>query len=302
MELRELRYFLAVAQEQSITKAAEYLYISQPSLSKQMQNLEKEVGRPLFTRGSRKITLTETGMLLKKRAEEMIALYEKTEAELSSPPEDIAGEVLIGGGESCAVRTVAQAACAVQRLYPSVRFQLFSGDAGDVMEKLDKGLIDFGIVVDISGLPLFPKYNALRLPYADTWGVLMRKDSPLAAKEGITAEDLHGQPLICSVQSLRKGSQLGEWFGGDMKELNICGKYNLLYNASLLVKAGMGYAIGLDRLINTTGESMLCFRPLDPPLHTSLDLVWKKYTVFSRPAQLFLDQLQKVIAAPQDNP
>lgn len=296
MELRELRYFLAVAQEQSITKAANYLYISQPSLSKQMQNLEKEVGRPLFVRGSRKIALTETGVLLKKRAEEMIALYEKTEAEISAPPEDVAGEVLIGGGESCAVRTVAQAACAVQREYPSVRFRLFSGDADEMMERLDKGLIDFCIVADLERLPDYSKYSALRLPYADTWGVLMRRDSALAAKERIAADDLRGVPILTSLQSLRKGSRLLEWFGGDVKGLNICGKFNLIYNASLLVKAGMGYAIALDHLVNTTGESVFCFRPLDPPLHTPLDIVWKKYTVFSRPAQIFLDQLQKTIA------
>lgn len=292
MELRELRYFLAVAQEQSITKAAEYLFIAQPSLSKQMQNLEKEIGRPLFIRGSRKITLTETGMLLKKRAEEMIALYEKTQSELTAPPEEIAGNVLIGGGESYSVRTVAQAAQEVQSLYPSVCFNFFSGDAADVIEKLDKGLIDFGILVD---LPDVSKYNSMRLPYADEWGVLMRKDSPLAEKPYITAADLQDKPIITSLQSLTKGSQIFDWFGGNVTDLNITGRYNLIYNASLLVKSGMGYALGLNNLINTTGESTLCFKPLSPAVRTHLDIVWKKYSVFSKPAQLFLDHLTKMI-------
>ena len=293
MELRELRYFLAVAQAQSITKAAEYLYISQPSLSKQMQNLEKEVGRPLFTRGSRKITLTETGTLLKKRAEEILALYEKTQAEISAPSDEVAGEVVIGGGESCSVITVARAAREVQDRYPSVRFQFFSGDASDILERLDKGLIDFGIVVD---LPDLSEYHSLRLPLADEWGVLMRKDSPLARLDCVTADDLTDQPLLCSMQSLTKGSRLGAWFGERADKLSLRGRYNLLYNASLLVQAGMGYAIGLDKIVNTTGDSELCFRPLRPPVRTHLDVIWKKYAVFSAPAQIFLDRLKKIIA------
>lgn len=293
MELRELRYFLAVAQEQNITKAAEYLYIAQPSLSKQMQNLEKEIGRPLFIRGSRKITLTETGMLLKKRAEEMIALYEKTQAEIASPPDEVVGEIIIGGGESYSGITVAEAACEVQKLYPSVRFRFFSGDSGDILEKLEKGLIDFGIVVDFSDLE---KYNSIRLPLVDEWGVLMRKDSPLAHKSVIMKEDLYDKPLICSIQSMKKGSRLNSWLGENNVDFNVNVKYNLIYNASLAVKAGMGYALGLNNIINTTGESELCFRPLYPALHTHLDIIWKKYSVFSRPAQIFLDRLKKVIS------
>lgn len=293
MELRELRYFLAVAQEQNITKAAEYLYIAQPSLSKQIQNLEKEIGRPLFIRGSRKITLTETGMLLKKRAEEMIALYEKTQAEIASPPDEVVGEIIIGGGESYSVITVAEAACEVQKLYPSVRFRFFSGDSGDILEKLEKGLIDFGIVVDFSDLE---KYNSIRLPLVDEWGVLMRKDSPLAQKSVITKEDIYDKPLICSIQSMKKGSRLNSWLGENNVDFNVNVKYNLIYNASLAVKAGMGYALGLNNIINTTGESELCFRPLYPALHTHLDIIWKKYSVFSKPAQIFLDRLKKVIS------
>lgn len=292
MELKQLKYFLAVAREQNITKAAELLYLAQPSLTKQMQNLEKEIGCPLFLRGSRKITLTETGMLLKKRAEEILSLYEKTQAEISVQPEEISGEVYIGGGESYSVKTIAQAACEVQREYPSIRFNFFSGDAADVTEKLDKGLVDFGILVDH---PDISKYNSIRLPYSDEWGVLMRKDSPLAKKEYITVDDLRDKPIITSQQSLKKGAQIYEWFGGNINSLTVAGKYNLLYNASLLVKSGMGYALGLNNIINTTGESMLCFRPLSPAVHTNLDLVWKKYAVFSKPALMFLNKLNEII-------
>ena len=291
MELRELKYFLAVAQEKSVTKAAKYLYIAQPSLSKQMQNLEKEIGRPLFLRGSRTITLTETGMLLKKRAEEMLALYEKTRAEIAAP-EEIVGDVLIGGGESYALLTVAETVHEVQKRYPSICFNFFSGDSGDVFEKLEKGLIDFGIVVDV---PDLGKYNSLRLPYADEWGVLMRKDSPLAEKDRITAEDLRKVRVITSKQSLKQHLQIYEWFEKDVDTLQISCRYNLIYNASLLVKAGAGYALGLDKLINTSGESELCFKPLFPPVQTNLDLVWKKYAVFSKPAQIFLAALTETV-------
>ena len=299
MEIRELKYFLAIAREQSISKAAEFLYMTQPSLSRQMQNLEKEIGKPLFIRGNKRITLTEAGVLLRKRAEEMLSLYEKTQAELSAPSENISGEVFIGGGESYSVHTVAQAAYEVQKSYPAICFNFFSGDACDVTEKLDKGLIDFGILVD---LPDISKYNSLRLPYADEWGVLTRKDSPLAEKEFITAGDLRDKPVITSQQSLKKGAQIYEWFGGDVEGLHVAGKYNLLYNASLLVKSGMGYALGLNNIINTTGESMLCFKPLFPAVHTNLDIVWKKYAVFSKPAQIFLDKLNEIIAGATKKP
>ena len=289
MELRELRYFLAVAQEKSITKAAEYLYIAQPSLSKQMQNLEKEIGRPLFIRGSRTITLTETGRLLKKRAEEMLELYEKTEAEIAAPPDEARGEVRVGGGESYALQSVAQAAHAVQNDYPAIRFNFFSGDAADVIEKLDKGLIDFGVLIDQKDLS---RYDSLRLPACDVWGVLMRKDDPLAQKECLTPADLRSVPLICSRQAMRRES-LASWFGVNMETLNIRAEYNLIYNASLLVRAGMGCAITIDKLINTSGDSDLCFRPLSPALETHLDMAWKKHAVFSRPAQIFLDYMQR---------
>lgn len=288
MEIRELRYFLAIAKEQSISKAAEYLFIAQPSLSKQMQNLEKEIGAKLFIRGSRKITLTETGLLLKKRAEEILDLYNKTSAELHAPISEVGGDIYIGGGESYAVDTVAKAAKALQSEHPNIKFHFFSGDTEEIMIRLDKGLIDFGILVEPADLT---RYEYLRLPQKDTWGVLMRKDSPLAEKEFITPEDLHDVPLIRSKQTMEK-NELFEWFKKDTDNLNIVATYNLLYNASLLVKEKLGYAIGLDRIINTTGDSELCFRPLKPKLETTLAVAWKKYQVFSKASELFLNQLK----------
>ena len=286
MEIRELRYFLAIAREQSISKAAESLYMTQPSLSRQMQNLEKELGKQLFVRGSKKIELTEAGFLLQKRAEETLALYEKTQAELAAP-EECAGEIRIGGGESFCVSFVARLATKMQRENPRVVFHFFSGDTQDVTEKLEKGLIDFGILVEPAEIS---RYEFLRLPQKDTWGVLMRKDSPLAQKERITPQDLSGKPLIRSLHAV-KNRELSAWFSGEEPQ-DIRATYNLLYNASLLVREGMGYAVGLDRIINTTGESELCFRPLDPPLESTLAVAWKKNQIFSRPAQKFLQMLR----------
>ena len=290
MELRELRYFLAVAREQNITKAAEALYISQPSLSKQMQNLENEIGRPLFARGSRKVTLTEAGILLKKRAEQLLELYEKTEQELAAPEETVCGEVRIGGGESYAVQTVMRAAKQVQARYPHVTFRFFSGDADDVTEKLERGLIDFGIVVDLADIA---QYNALRLPLADRWGVLMRRDSPLAEKEAIAPDDLTGQPVLASRQMLEKKGMINEWMRR-IGRMDVRATFNLVYNASVMVQEGVGYAITLEKLINTTGESTLCFRPLDPEVVTNLDLVWKKNAVFSKASQIFLEEFRSL--------
>lgn len=292
MELRELRYFLAVAEEQSITRAAERLYIAQPSLSRQMQNLEKEVGNPLLVRGGRKIGLTETGKLLRKRAQELLELYEKTEAELAAPRTEVSGDVYIGGGESYAVRTVAAAAKTVRDRFPGIRFHFFSGDAPAVLEKLDKGLLDFGVLIDA---PALSGYDALPLPLSDRWGVLMRRDSPLAAHGSIRPEDLAGQPLVCSDQSVAKGLVAG-WLGIPPEQMCVAATYNLLYVASELVAEGFGYAVGLDGIIATDGERELCFRPLEPALETRLDVVWKKHQVFSPAGAKFLEALRASLA------
>lgn len=291
MELRELRYFLAVAQEENISKAAEYLYIAQPSLSKQMQNLEKELGRQLFVRGSRRITLTDAGMLLRKRAEELIALYDKTEAEMLAPIADVSGDVYIGGGESHAVRLVARAARELRAEHPQIKFHFFSGDTIDVVERLDKGLIDFGILVEPADLS---SYDYLRLPLRDTWGLLLRKDHPLAAKEHIERADLDDLPLLHPKHTLEK-SAVADFLAAGEKKPRIVATYNLIYNASLMVEEGLGCAVGLDRLINTTGDSSLCFRPFKPTIESNLDVAWKKFQVFSKASEMFLQKLQTVV-------
>ncbi len=291
MELRELKYFLAVAREQSISKAADALFVTQPNLSRQMQKLEKEIGQQLFIRGAKKITLTETGQILRKRAEEIIELYNKTESELNAPITDINGDIYIGGGESYALQSIAKAIHNVQDEFPNVKFHLFSGDSAIISERLDKGLIDFGIFIEPFDLS---KYEHLRLPLYDTWGVLMRKDSPLAEKEQITPEDLWDKPLIRSRQSLGK-NKISDWFLKSTEALNIVATGNLLYNMSLLVEEGVGYAVTLDKIINTTGSSNLCFRPLYPKLVSHLDIAWKKYQIFPKCAEIFLKRLQELL-------
>lgn len=288
MDIRVLQYFLAVAREESITRAAETLRMTQPPLSRQLKDLEDELGKKLLIRGSKKVTLTEDGMLLRKRAEEMIDLMEKTKAELTSSDENISGEIYIGGGETDAVSLFAQTAGKLQKKYPQIHYHIYSGDAEIVMEKLDKGLIDFGLLVgpvDVS------RYDYMRLPISDIWGVLMRKDAPLAEKDIICAEDLWDKPLILSHQAY-SGSDISVWLGKDAHRLNVVMTYNLIYNAAHFVKTGFGYAITLDKLINTTGNSELRFRPLYPTLEAGLCIVWKKYQVFSRASKQFLNQLR----------
>lgn len=291
MELRELKYFLAVVKEESISKAALSLFVTQPNLSRQMQNLEKELGQQLFVRGSRKITLTEAGKLLYNRAEEIIELYDKTQSELSAPVTSVSGDIYIGGGESYVMGIIAKAAHRVQEQYPNVRFHLFSGDSGTISERLDKGLIDFGIFIEPFDVG---KYDYLRLPLTDTWGVLMRKESPLAEKAYVTPEDLWDKPLIRSRQSLGK-NMVSDWFKKSTEELNVVATGNLLYNMSLLVQEGVGYAVCLDKIINTDGNDSLCFRPLYPELKSHLDIAWKKYRVFPKCAEIFLNRLQEYL-------
>ncbi len=289
MDIRELKYFLAVAREENISKAADYLFITQPSLSRQIQSLEQEIGRPLFNRGKRKMTLTGTGMLLRKYAEEIIELYEKTQKALAAPSETVAGDVYIGSGESYAVKIIANIAQEVQSEYPNVKFNFYSGDSIDVSEKLEKGLLDFGVLIEANDLD---KYDCLRLPVKDVWGVLMRKDSPLADKQFITPEDLYDKPLICSKHSMAIRN-IARWIKTDPEKLNIVATYNLIYNASLMVEEGIGYAIGLDKLINTGADSPFAFRPLSPVTESPLDIVWKKYQIFSPAAQVFLQKLKE---------
>jgi DNA-binding transcriptional LysR family regulator len=289
MELRVLRYFLTVADEESITGAAKTLHITQPTLSKQLMDLEKRLGQILFIRGNRKITLTKEGILLRKRAQEIIDLVDKAEAELRQTDEIINGDIYIGGGETDAMRLIAGTIKKLQENYPHIQYHLFSGNADDVTERLDKGLLDFGILIEPADIK---KYDYLRLSATDTWGLLMRKDSLLAAKKVIRPEDLQDIPLLCSRQTLVK-NEISGWLRQDYEKLNIVATYNLIYNASLMVEEKVGYALCLDKLVNTTGASNLCFRPLYPALKSHLVIVWKKHQVFSKASEKFLEKLYK---------
>lgn len=293
MELRVLGYFLAVAREQSIVRAAESLHLSQPTLSTQIKALEEELGKQLLIRGSkgtRKVTLTEEGMILRKRAEEILSLVQKTEREISFSDEMIVGDVCIGTGETDAVRFIAKAAKELYASYPGIHYHISSGNSDFVSEQLDKGLIDFGIIF---GNVDHAKYNSIELPFRDIWGVLIKKDSALAAKEVIQPEDLWDKPLIISNQDDSKGT-LTAWFKKELSELEIVATYNLLFNASLMVEEGLGYAIGLDKIINTTGNNTLCFRPLSPQMEAGMHIIWKKYQVFSKASEKFIEKLKSL--------
>lgn len=250
--------------------------------------MEREVGRPLFVRGGRRLTLTETGAHLRKRAEEIVSLYEKTESELLRPLETPGGDVFIGGGETYAMELLISVAKETRELNPDIRFHLFSGDIADVCERLDKGLIDFGLVIEPADLS---KYEFLRLPVSDTWGVLLRKDNPLALKKSVTPDDLRSVPVIISKHALNR-SNVTEWFGsGGIPD--IVSTYNLLYNASFLAEEGVGCVICLDKLINLCADSPLCFLPFSPRLESHISVVWKKYQIFSKAAQIFLEKLRR---------
>ncbi|MCD7880091.1 MAG: LysR family transcriptional regulator [Clostridiales bacterium] len=286
MELRVLQYFLTVTREQSILGAAQALHLSQPTLSRQLREMEEELGKQLFIRSNRKITLTEEGMLLRKRAEEILSLVDRTKDEISLSDEVIAGDIHIGAGESEGIRFLARAAKALQEEYPLVHFHNVSGDRVTVMEDLDKGLLDFGILfgeIDSS------KYESLKLPYTERFGVLMRRDDPLARKETVTSADLADKPLIVSRQPLGDSSMLR-----GLDERQVVATYNLLFNGSIMVEEGMGYAICFDHIINVSGDSPLCFRPLEGQPEIEMHVVWKKYQVFTKAGQKFLDKLREI--------
>lgn len=293
MEIRLLRYFLAVAQEESISKAADILHITQPTLSRQLMDLEKELNTKLLIRGKRnkKITLTEDGKLLKSRAQEIIELTNKTESEFLFGDKNISGDIFIGGGETDAIRVIARTIKRLSLEYPNIKYHFYSGNGEDVTEKLNKGLLDFGVFIE----PINKKeYGFIQLPQNDTWGILMRKDSDLAKKEFIEPEDLINIPLFSSRQYLVKNLISG-WLGFDFEKLNIIGSYNLLYNASVMVEEGLGYALCIDKLINISGDSKLCFKPLKPKLEAGILVAWNKNQPLSKIAKLFIQKLQEEI-------
>lgn len=290
MELRVLQYFLAAAREGSISGAAEFLHLSQPTLSRQIKELEEELGRQLFIRGNRRITLTEEGMILRKRAEEITELVKKAKEEVSASEDMLAGDIFIGAGETDGNRFLIKVMNSMRQAHPLVHFHIISGDKASILEAIDRGTIDLGIVFGDADPS---KYDSLPIPHKDTWGVLMRKDSPLAKKDFITAADLTDKPLIISRQAFQN-SELKKFFKCEQEKLNIAATYSLLFNGSLMADEGLGYAICFENIINVSGNSNLCFRPLSPKIEANMSIIRKKYQFFSKPVQKFLDHLQNV--------
>lgn len=288
MEIRVLRYFVEAAREGNITRAAAALYISQPTLSKQLKELEAELGKKLFVRSNYSIKLTNEGMLLRKRAEDILAMVDKTSAEFQSLNEINGGDIYIGCAESNQIGYLAQVIKDFIEDYPMLRYHLSSGNTEQVTERLDKGLVDFAVIVQP---PNLSRYNYIEIPGADTWGVVMKKDSPLAKKKQIHIEDLYDLPLICSSQAMQM--DIPRWCGEKIDKLNVSGTFNLFYNGSVFVREGLGYMLCFDKLANTGIDSDLCFRPLTPSLETKMYIIWKKYHVFSPIAELLLERLKE---------
>jgi DNA-binding transcriptional LysR family regulator len=287
MEIRVLRYFLETAREGNMTRAAERLYISQPTMSKQLKELENELGTKLFIRSNYSIRLTEAGMLLRERAEDILSLVDKTEAEFKSMEEINSGDIYVGAPESEAMALFAEVVRDLQKEYPKIRCNIYSGDLESVSDRLDKGLLDFAMVMNYVDLS---KYNYLKMPAKDTWGLLMRREDPLSQKESLTVPELKGLPLICSKQWTEH--EFPQWFGPAAGEANIVATYNLAYNGSVMVKSGMGYAVVLDQLIDTSPASGLTFRPLREVPELEMYMIWRKYQTFTPIAELLMNMLR----------
>lgn len=289
MDLKSLRYFLAIAEEGSISAAAESLNLSQPNISRQMTLLEKELGAKLFERGSRRIVLTEEGTLLRRRAVEILQLADTAVTEIGSAGKDVIGTVRIGCGETDSMRVVARAIRRFSETHPMVRFELHSGNAEDVSDLLERGLVDFGVLIEPTDKT---RYDYLSFPTDIRWGALVRRDDPLARMYGVSPSDISGRRVIVSRQNMAANGISG-WMGPDFPEPDVVATYNLLFNASLLVSEGVGIALCLEGIVNTSGDSDLVFVPFEPELRVGMSLVWKKNSVQGRAQRLFLDGLRE---------
>ena len=291
MDIRVLRYFLTVAREESFSRAADALYLSQPTLSRQIREMEEELGVQLLVRTNRNVRLTQEGQRLRRRAQEIVDLMDKTQEEFASPEGEVAGEIAIGCGETQIMREVAKVAIPLQHEHPGIHFNLYSANADDVSEKLDQGLLDFGLMFEPFDMR---KYDTLMLPFFDTVGFLMQDSHPLAKKKSICMEDVTGIPLILP----RQGHAISPFASimdrdFDLSRMNVVCYYNLLFNAAVMVEQGMGIAFCLDHLAETTEHTGLTFRPVYPPMANRLRLVWKKYQIFSPASELFLRRMKQ---------
>ena len=285
-----MRYFLAVAREENMTRAAEQLHVTQPTLSKQLKSLERELGKKLFVRRSFSIRLTEEGMLLRKRAEDLVSMADKITEEFHGLDEVLGGDIYLGLAESYQIRRLAAVIKSLKALYPNLRYHITSGDTEQVTEKLDRGVIDFAVLAQE---PDAAKYHALPLPEPDVWGLVVPAGHPLASRDAVTFDDLVGLPLFCSEQGWDDDIE-----GRD--RLRLEGSFRLSYNGSLFVREGLGYLLTFDRLVDTSPGSGLAFLPLAPRLETRIQLIWKRYQVFSPIAERFLEAAREAFTGDAD--
>ena len=283
MELRVLKYFLVVAREENITRAAALLHVTQPTLSRQLMQLEEELGVKLFRRGRYHITLTDDGVLLRRRAQEIVDLAEKTEREFQRQ-EELSGEISIGAGESNSMTVLSRTMTVFRQKHPLVRFSIYSATADDIKDRLEKGLLDLGLLaepVDIG------RYEFIRMPKRDRWGIWVRRDDPLAERAAVTAKDLLGIPLLLAQRELVQ-KELAAWFGEDFDQIEVAATFNLILNAANMVRNRVGVALGFF-IGNLSDE--LRFVPLTPPLEPGTVLVWKKDQAHAPAAEKFLHQI-----------
>lgn len=283
MEIRTLRYFLAVAREENMTRAAEQLHVTQPTLSKQLKSLEDELGKKLFTRHSFSIKLTDEGVLLRDRAEDLVAMADKIEKEFVSLDDITGGELYLGLAESCQIKYLAHTIKSFKEKYPNLRYHITSGDTEQIADKLDKGLLDFLVLAED---PDPQKYEYIEFPEADIWGLIIPEEDRLAAKKVIRVKDLIGLPLFCSEQAWLDA--IKKWAGNRYTDLHLEGSFRLSYNGSVFAKEGLGYLLTFDHLVDTSVGSGLTFRPLSPKLETKIYLAWNKYQTFTPIADRFL--------------
>ena len=282
-----MRYFLAAAREENMTRAAELLHVTQPTLSKQLTYLEEEKEKKLFIRHSCSIQLTEEGVLLRKRAEDLVRMADKITEEFHTLDDLSGGEIFLGLAESYQIRRIAAVIRTLKNIYPDLRYHITSGDTEQVTEKLNKGIIDFAVLAQE---PDTSRYHSLKFPDSDLWGVVMPASCPMAQKETIRMEDLIGLPLFCSEQGWH--NDITKWCNNRIDQLHLEGSFRLSYNGSLFVKEGLGYLLTFEHIINTSPDSGLVFRPLAPRLETNIYLIWKKYQVFTPISERFLEMLK----------
>ncbi|KRN28134.1 LysR substrate binding domain protein [Lactobacillus selangorensis] len=296
MNIRVLRYFLAIAELRTISGAARFLHVSQPTLSKQISDLEQELGVKLFTRGHREITLTQEGRYLQARAKEIIQLVDKTTDTLQSDHDLISGELDIGAGESIGMERILKTVSGIQRDYPGVKIHLHSGDAAEVEDQLDAGVLDYGVII---GKRQLNRYATLKLPEFDRWGIVLPADDPLAQKETLQPDDLRHKPLIVSEQAAHR-HRFADWWRNQASDIRIIGTYNLLFNATILVRNHSCYAVALENLIVNRDNAHLAFRRFSPELTEPITLIWKNANTPSPVARLFLQRLQASLATSEE--